>query len=228
MICDNLRDIRRRIAEAAGQCGRDPEEIKLLAVSKKMGPEAVMEAYRCGQVMFGENFLQEARTKIPVLDPAIRWHFIGHLQSNKARQAAELFTMIETVDRIKIARALDKHAGSMARNLDVLVQVNAGREKRKSGIAPENAGRFMKEIATLPHLQVRGLMTIPPWSADPEDSRPFFRELKSMAEDFRAEHLFADSADVIVSMGMTNDFTVAIEEGATLIRIGTAIFGART
>lgn len=228
MICANLAAVRKNIAAAAERCGRDPGEIELLAVSKHMDVDAVREAWQCGQHLFGENFVQEAGDKIARLDPGITWHFIGHLQSNKAAAAARLFHMIETVDRLKVAAALDRHALRLGRVLDILVQVNTGLEKQKSGVAPEHAGQFLKELATLTCLRVRGLMTMPPYSPDPEHSRPFFKLLKELAEDLRAQKLFADNVHVILSMGMSNDFAVAVEEGSTLVRIGTAIFGERT
>lgn len=227
MICPNLIAVRKKIAAAAEKCGRDPGEVELLAVSKHMDVNAVREAWQCGQRLFGENFIQEARDKIAQLDPGITWHFIGHLQSNKAGLAARLFDLIETVDRMKTASALDRHALKLGRTLDILVQVNTGLEARKSGIAPQNAEQFMNELGTLRNLRVRGLMTMPPYSADPEHSRPYFRLLKDIAGDLRAKELFADNSNVILSMGMSNDFAVAIEEGSTLVRIGTAIFGER-
>ena len=227
LICANLRAVREKIAAAARKCGRDPDEIKLLAVSKRMTADAVREAWQCGQRLFGENFVQEAGEKITLLDPAITWHFIGHLQSNKAGLAARLFHMIETVDRMKIAVALDRHAGNLERTLDILVQVNTGLEARKSGIAPQNVEQFVRELGTLHRLRVLGLMTMPPYSADPERSRPYFRTLREIADALAAKQLFADSSNVILSMGMSNDFAVAIEEGATLVRVGTAIFGER-
>lgn len=227
MICPNLIAVRKKIAAAAEKCGRDPGEVELLAVSKHMDVNAVREAWQCGQRLFGENFIQEARDKIAQLDFGITWHFIGHLQSNKAGLAARLFDLIETVDRMKTASALDRHALTLGRTLDILVQVNTGLEARKSGIAPQNAGQFMNELGTLRNLRVRGLMTMPPYSADPEHSRPYFRLLKDIAGDLRTKELFADNSNVILSMGMSNDFAVAIEEGSTLVRIGTAIFGER-
>ena len=228
MICSNLIAIRKKIAVTAVRCGRDPDEIKLLAVSKRMDVNAIREAWQCGQLLFGENFVQEARDKIARLDPGITWHFIGHLQSNKAGLAARLFDLIETVDRMKVASALDLHAFKLGRPLDILVQVNSGLEAQKSGVAPQNVEQFMKELGTLRNLHVRGLMTMPPYSSDPEHSRPFFKMLKDLADNLKGKKLFADNSHVILSMGMSNDFPVAIEEGATLVRIGTAIFGERT
>ena len=227
MIRENLQQLKEKIATIALRCGRDPQEIELLAVSKRMTAEQVGEAWHCGQHLFGENFVQEAMEKIPLLDPAIRWHFIGHLQSNKARQAAHLFAMVETVDRLKLAVELNKHATACDRPLDILVQVNVGQEPQKSGIAPQKVEQFLTELGTLQHLRVRGLMAIPPYAEDPEQSRPFFRALKELADHCRGRGLFADNTSVVLSMGMSGDYPVAIEEGATLLRVGTAIFGER-
>ena len=227
MIRENLTRIRKKIAETARSCGRNHEEITLLAVSKRMDAAKIEEARQCGQQHFGENFVQEAGEKIVQSDPSLIWHFIGHLQSNKAKTAARLFQVIETVDRLKIALALNKYATEFNRVLDILIQVNTGLEKQKSGVTPQKAERLLRELGTLDHLRIRGLMTMPPYSADPEHSRPYFRQLKELAEQFRTKELFADNANVALSMGMSNDFPVAIEEGATLIRVGTAIFGER-
>lgn len=227
MICENLQRIKENIGAIARRCGRDPEEIEILAVSKRMTADRIREAYHCGQLLFGENFVQEAMEKIPRLDPSIRWHFIGHLQSNKARQVARFFAMVETVDRLKLAVELNKHAAACARPLDILVQVNVGGEPQKSGIAPQKVEQFLTELGTLGQLRVRGLMTIPPFTEEPEQSRPFFRALKEIADRCVARGLFADNSSVVLSMGMSGDYPVAIEEGATLVRIGTAIFGVR-
>jgi len=228
VICANINRIREQIAESARGCGRNPDEIKLLAVSKRMGTEKIAAAVQCGQQLFGENFVQEAKDKIERLEHRITWHFIGHLQTNKARLAVRLFAMIETVDRLKLALALNRHAKELGRTVDILVQVNIGLEQQKSGVTPENAEHFLKELGTLHNLRVRGLMTMPPYSEDPERSRPYFKELKILADRYADKKLFADNSSVILSMGMSNDFPVAIEEGTTLIRIGTAIFGERT
>lgn len=228
MIRENLARIQKEIEEAAQRCGRNPQDIQLLAVSKRMDTDTISQAWRCGQNAFGENYIQEALDKIVRLDPTVTWHFIGHLQSNKAKAAAGRFDLIETVDRLKIARALDKYAAQSERKVDILVQVNVGGEAQKSGVSPENAEQFLKELGTLTNLRVLGLMTMPPYSADPEASRPYFRKLKLLADRCSERGLFADNTSVIISMGMSNDFKVAIEEGATLVRVGTAIFGGRT
>ncbi len=227
MICAKLQVIRQQIAEAAGRSGRNPDDVRLLAVSKRQGLEKIREAFQCGQLLFGENYLQEARDKIARLDPAISWHFIGHLQSNKAKTAVELFQMVETVDRLKIAQALDNHAAALSRCLDILIQVNIGREKQKSGVEPQHAGQLIQEVGKLTHLRVRGLMAMPPYAASPEESRPYFKALKNLAGQFTAAGLFSPDSPVELSMGMSGDFIVAVEEGATLVRVGTALFGER-
>ncbi len=228
MICENLEKIRKKIAHAARKSGRAPEEIKLLAVSKRMDTSKIEEAYKCGQLLFGENFIQEAREKISRLDNSISWHFTGHLQSNKAKTAVQLFQMIETVDRLKIAQALNRHAAGYDKSLDILVQINIGREEQKSGVDPQNVEQFMSKLGTLHNLNIRGLMIMPPFSPDPEKTRPYFRALKNLADQCQVQGYFAEDSPIVLSMGMTNDYTIAIEEGATLVRIGTAIFGKRT
>jgi pyridoxal phosphate enzyme (YggS family) len=189
--------------------------------------EAVKEAYLCGQAIFGENYLQDARKKIEQLDDSLQWHFIGHLQSNKAGMAAELFQVIETVDRLKIAKVLNRHAGELGKTLDILIQVNVGEEPQKSGILPDKAEELLKQIRPLPNLKIRGLMTMPPYGRDPEASRPWFRALKQLSVQLAEKELFDNNDSVELSMGMSGDFTVAIEEGSTLIRVGTAVFGPR-
>jgi pyridoxal phosphate enzyme (YggS family) len=181
----------------------------------------------CGHRGVGENNIQEGREVIEHLDPTHRWHFFGRLPSNKAGRAARLFQLIETVDRIKIARSLERHAEELGKSLDILVQVNIGREPQKSGVLPEETEELLQEIQTMPHLSLRGLMTSPPYSPEPEASRPWFRKLKELADRLAAQELFADNQQVELSMGMSNDFPVAIEEGATLVRVGTRIFGPR-
>jgi pyridoxal phosphate enzyme (YggS family) len=198
-----------------------------LAVSKWMDIEKIQQALDCGQILFGENYLQEASSKIKHFPRTINWHFIGHLQSNKAKQAAELFDMVETVDRFNVAQALDKHAKLLKKELAVLVQVNTGREKQKSGILPEETEPFLRLITKETDLRVLGLMTMPPFCSDPEKSRPYFKELKNLAELLTAQNLFTDNDNVELSMGMSVDYPVAIEEGATIVRVGTALFGAR-
>lgn len=227
MISDNLAQIRASIVEAAHKAGRDPSTVKLVAVSKFVPRERIQEALACGQTLFGENYLQEAAEKITAFGAPAKWHFIGHLQSNKAKQAVPLFDMVETVDRLKIAKALDAEAQQLGKKLSVLIQVNTGRESQKSGILPEEAEQLLRAIRQETHLQVCGLMTMPPFFANPEENRPFFRELRELAQHLSERQLFHDNTRVELSMGMSGDYPLAIEEGATIIRVGTALFGDR-
>ncbi|MDR2550563.1 MAG: YggS family pyridoxal phosphate-dependent enzyme [Desulfobulbus sp.] len=227
MVCDNLARIRETIARSARQAGRNPEAVKLVAVSKTVGTDSMLEAVQAGQILFGENYLQEAADKMTRLPALLQWHFIGHLQSNKAKQAAELFDVIETVDRWKVAAALDSHARLLGNPLSILLQVNIGREPQKSGVLPEQAELLLRKIVGETNLRVLGLMTMPPYSPDPEQSRPYFSALRQLAQRLASYDLFASNAEVELSMGMSSDYAVAIEEGATLVRVGTALFGQR-
>lgn len=228
-IKENIRLIRQRINNAAEKANRDPSSIRLVAVSKRHDVQEVLQALEAGQLIFGENYLQEAGEKIEKVGQiyGLKWHLIGHLQSNKARQAAYLFDMIETVDRLKLAKALDRYAGEARRILPVLIQVNIGREEQKAGVSPEETEQFLIRLKEYPGLRVRGLMAMPPQRSDPEEVRPWFRELRMMAENFRSKGLFTEKERVELSMGMSHDFETAIEEGSTLVRVGTAIFGSR-
>lgn len=227
MICDNIERIRTAVQEAAWRAGRNPETVKIVAVSKHVSAGRVAAAHSCGQTAFGENYLQEAAEKISCAAAPLEWHFIGHLQSNKAAAAVELFQMIQTVDRLKIAAALNSHAERLGKHLDVLVQVNVGREPQKSGVLPENTEELLRDMQPFAHLRLRGLMTMPPYSQEPEKSRLWFRTLKQLSVQLAEEYLFYDNNEVELSMGLSGDFAVAVEEGATMIRIGTAIFGER-
>jgi len=227
MISDNLAQIRSNITAAAAKAGRDASSIKLVAVSKFVPADRIQEALRCGQTLFGENYLQEAEEKIPLVGADAKWHFIGHLQSNKAKLAAALFDMVETVDRLKIAKALDTHAKQLGKTLSILIQVNIGRELQKSGVLPEETKDLLLAIRKETDLPVLGLMTMPPFFDAPEKSRPYFRELRLLANQLAGQHLFSDNSRVELSMGMSGDYQVAIEEGATIVRVGTAIFGIR-
>lgn len=227
----NLQSINQRIKAAAHRSGRTPDSVKLVAVTKQAPLEKIMAAVECGQHLFGENFVQEANDKINRVSLAaagktISWHFIGHLQSNKARQAAELFRIIETVDRLKLARLLNKHLATLGRGISVLVQVNIGREKQKSGIAPEECTEFIGQLRQFEHLEIAGLMAMPPFSADPEMTRPYFKSMRLLATELVDRGVLPGRVEL--SMGMSGDFEVAIEEGATMVRLGTAVFGART
>jgi PLP dependent protein len=223
-IAENLEAVRARIAAACVQAGRAPEGVRLLAVSKTHGPEAVRAAAACGQTRFAENRVQEAAAKIPECPGRLEWHLIGHLQSNKAAAAARLFDWVHSVDSAKLLEALDRQAGEAGRTLQVLVQVNVSGERAKSGLAAEAVPEVLALGNRLRNVQIRGLMTIPPLTEDPEQARPFFRRLREWRGEWAAE-TGLDLAEL--SMGMTHDLEVAIAEGATFVRVGTGIFGAR-
>lgn len=227
MILSNLKTIRLQIQKTASKCGRDPDAIRLVAVSKKCPVSSLQEAMQANQFLFGENYIQEAVQKKAVTGDAALFHFIGHLQSNKVRPAAQTFQMIETIDRFKLAAALDKELKLQGRNMDILVQVNIGRELQKSGILPEDTEKLLTQILPLSNLKIRGLMTIPPFAENPEQTRPYFRALRLLAKEMQEKKYFFDNNHVELSMGMSSDYAIAIEEGATLIRVGTAIFGDR-
>jgi hypothetical protein len=226
-VAENLETIRTRMRAAAERAGRDPRSVRLVAVSKRQPLEAIREAVGAGQVVFGENYLQEAEDKAAALGQGVVWHCIGHLQSNKARIAAEVFACIETIDRLKLARALEGRLAELGKIMPVLVQVNVGGEAQKAGVAPEEAARLCLDMRQFPHLVVQGLMTMPPFVSDPEESRGWFRQLRLLGEDLAAQGIFGPHGAVELSMGMSGDFEVAIEEGATLVRVGTALFGER-
>jgi pyridoxal phosphate enzyme (YggS family) len=228
MIGDNLAMIRQRISEAARRSGHAPETVRLLAVSKKVGPDLVREAVNAGQELFGENYVQEAHDKIRALGPGLTWHFIGHLQTNKARLAAELFDVVETIDRPKLAFALDAHLTALGRTMRAFVQVNVGEENQKSGVLPDKLESLLKEIKSCRALQVTGLMAIPPYEENPEASRPYFAMLRKIGLQLVEKGLLGRNAPLELSMGMSGDFEVAIEEGATVVRVGTALFGERS
>ena len=227
MIADNLQFIRQNITAIAERCGRNPDKIRLVAVTKTLPVTDIKAAIASGQFLFGENYIQEAEEKYNNLDDRVQLHFIGHLQSNKVHIAVRIFRAIETVDSIKLAKILNKHMIQSRRIMDILIQVNIGRDEKKSGIAPEDAENLLKEISALPNIRPLGLMTIPPFSEEAEKSRPYFRALRQLAENLQSKKLFYDNTFVELSMGMSHDYHVAIEEGATIIRVGTAIFGDR-
>jgi hypothetical protein len=225
-IADNLASIQERISKAALRAGRDPAAIRLVAVSKTVSAESIREAIAAGVTILGENYVQEARNKIARIGKQVEWHFIGHLQSNKARSAVDLFSMIHSVDRLSLAEALNQEANKQGKILPVLIQVNISGEESKSGINPQETLQLLERIAGLQHLSVQGLMTMPPWFEDPEDARPHFNALRKLREELANIKIHGVSLQEL-SMGMSGDFEVAIEEGATLVRVGTAIFGPR-
>jgi pyridoxal phosphate enzyme (YggS family) len=223
-IAQNLNEVRAVIAAACRRAGRDPGQVRLVAVSKTVDLERIRAAIAAGQDLFGENYLQEAAGKIAALGRQLSWHLVGHLQTNKARGAVDLFDLIHSVDRGKLARALDAAAARLGKVQDVLIQVNQGGEETKSGVEPAAALALLQEVARLPHLRVLGLMTMPPWFPDPEQARPYFRALRELRDRLRN---LSGLPLTELSMGMSDDFPVAVEEGATLVRVGTAIFGPR-
>ncbi len=229
MPCLEFQEINRRIRAAAQRANRSPEDIRLLAVTKTRSPDVVRSAYGCGQHLFGENYIQEAVSKLSNLEdlrPFTRWHFIGHLQRNKAKLAADLFDCVETIDSIKLARTLDRHSRACGKVLDVLLQVNIAGDPAKSGLAPGQLPEILENILDLENIRVKGLMTIPPWSTEAEGARRWFRALRDLRDEMVRE--FGEDCGLReLSMGMTHDFEVAIEEGATIVRIGTALFGPR-
>jgi hypothetical protein len=227
MITDNLAAIHHRIEQAATAAGRTTAEITLIAVSKRQSVALIQQAIAAGQHDFGENYLQEAKEKIARLGGQARFHFIGALQSNKAKDAATLCAMVHTVDRLKLARELNRHAEAAQRVLPVLVQVNVGREEQKGGVVPEKAEELLTAMQGLENLEIRGLMTMPPHRDNPAEMRPFFAALRRLGREFQQKGLVAAHCPLQLSMGMSGDFEVAIAEGATLVRVGTAIFGAR-
>jgi pyridoxal phosphate enzyme (YggS family) len=224
-IAANLNVIRQRIRAACDRCDREPNSITLLAVTKSQPPEKVQAAADLGLALFGENKVQEAKAKIPLCPGRLRWHFIGHLQSNKCRDAVELFEMIQSVDSLPLAQEISKRATQAARTLPVLLEVNVAGEASKFGYPPERLLADLKEIGALPRIEIHGLMAVPPWSAEPETSRPHFRRLRELK--LECERILGIPLPHL-SMGMSGDFEVAIEEGATMVRLGTALFGPRS
>lgn len=225
-VTSRLHATQQRLHHALSSAGRAPDDALLLAVSKTRPAEEIREAYEAGQRAFGENYMQDALGKQPLLDDlAIEWHFIGALQSNKTREAAEHFDWVHTVDRVKIARRLDAQRPADRPPLQVCLQVNISRDPNKSGVMPEDAVAVSQEILTLPHLTLRGLMTIPAKAEDASQRRTPFRELRELRDQLRAQ--FPNAPWDTLSMGMTADMDDAVAEGATIVRIGTAIFGER-
>jgi pyridoxal phosphate enzyme (YggS family) len=222
-----LSHVKERIKKTAMDCGRDPDTIRLVAVSKTIPKDIVREAIKEHVDILGENYIQEARDKINALSSyPVSWHFIGHLQSNKAKYAVKLFDMIHTVDSLKLAHELNKQAKKINKIQKILIQVNIGMESTKSGVHEEDAQNLIKEISLFENLSINGLMTMPPFFNNPEKVRPYFSALRNLRDKIRNEAIKNINMQEL-SMGMTGDFEVAIKEGATLVRIGTAIFGER-
>ena len=220
----NLHSIQQRLRAACERAGRDPASVTLLAVTKTHPPETIQEATRLGLQVFGENKVQEARAKIPLCPVKARWHLIGHLQSNKCRDAVALFEMIESVDSLALAQEINKRAEQAAKIMPILLEVNVAGEASKFGYQPEQMLAELPQINALPRLEIHGLMAIPPYAPVPEKARPYFRRLRELKQ--QAEAVLGAPLPHL-SMGMSGDFEVAIEEGATIVRVGTALFGER-
>jgi len=225
-VAANYQNIRARIGEAAARVGRDPNSIKLLAAAKSQSVEAISAAIAGGVALIGENYVQEAQEKKTRLSEPAEWHMIGHLQRNKSKLAVQLFDLIESLDGIALARELDKEGRSRGKKVRVFVEVNVAGEESKSGIAKSAVASLMESAAELSHLRIEGLMTVPPFRENLEDVRPYFRELRELKDQLNAVGLPNVELKEL-SMGMTHDYTVAIEEGATIVRVGTALFGPR-
>ena len=225
MVAENIQNIRRRIASACNRVGRKTQEVTLIAVTKTFSSRSILEAVEAGVVDIGENYVQELTQKQSELrDERIRWHFIGHLQTNKIKVIVNTVHVIHSVDSLRLGKEISLQAGRNGQMVDILVEVNTSEEQSKFGVSPASAPGLVKEIVRLPHVTVCGLMTIGPFLPDPEASRPAFRTLRELRGSLENDGLFLPH----LSMGMTNDFEIAIEEGSTLVRIGTAIFGKRT
>ena len=223
-LTENLDSIQQRIRAACERAGRRPDSVTLLAVTKGQPPDVVNEAGRLGLTYFGENKIQEAKAKIPLCSGKLRWHFIGHLQTNKCRDAVELFEMVQSVDSLYVAQEISKRADQAGKTVRILLEVNLAGEASKFGYRPEAVEAELNQINSLPRLEIHGLMTVPPWTSNAENVRPVFRQLRELKE--RAEQVLGAPLPQL-SMGMSGDFEVAIEEGATIVRVGTALFGPR-
>jgi len=223
----NINNVKDRIREAAARAGRDPDEIRLVAVSKRVQAVRVVEALNSGIDTFGENYAQELRDKRKIVevssDSYVYWHFIGKLQKNKVKYIVGAVELIHSLDSVSVAREIDKKAQNMGTKAAVLVEVNTGGEETKGGVGSTMLESFLEEISKLKSLEIKGLMTMPPYFDDPERSRPYFRELRELRDRFKSEYPGLRE----LSMGMSGDFEVAIEEGATIVRVGTSIFGPR-
>ena len=229
-IADNIARIKEQISQTAQRAGRDPDSIVLMAVTKTVEPERIRQAYNAGARIFGENRVQEFSEKATALQdlPDAEWHLIGHLQTNKAKRAVELFHGLDSVDSLRLAQKLNQAAQQEGKRLPVLIEINVGGEENKNGLAADSPDlqELLHEIQKLEHLQVRGLMTIPPYTEDPQRARPYFRKLRDLRDSIAARRLPRIEMNVL-SMGMSHDFEVAVEEGSTCVRVGTAIFGDR-
>ncbi|MDD2582586.1 MAG: YggS family pyridoxal phosphate-dependent enzyme [Desulfuromonadaceae bacterium] len=225
-IHENLDRVKERIRAAAEAAGRDPAAVRLVAVSKTRPAADIVTAFLAGQKVFGENYIQELVPKLTEVHEAVQWHFIGHLQSNKVKYIAGQVALIHSVDRISLAMEVDRQWGRLGKVCDVLIQVNISGEATKSGTTEAGAIQLVRECALLPNIRVKGLMTMPPFFDDPDAARPYFAELRRLSETISAQQIAGVDMREL-SMGMSGDFEAAIQEGATLVRVGTAIFGQR-
>ncbi len=225
-IANNINLISARIASICQECQRDPASVRLIAVSKKKPAVDIAAAASAGQSLFGESYVQECVAKIDEVSAEVEWHFIGALQTNKVKYLRGKVAMIHSVDRLSLAKEIDRQWGKDDSCVDILLQVNLGEEESKGGTTAEALIDLARKVAPLPHIRIKGLMALPPWGADPEEVRPYFRQLRELSEAINALGL-ADVTMHELSMGMSHDFEVAIEEGSTMVRVGTAIFGAR-
>ena len=225
-IAANIKQIQERIAAVCQSCGREPDEVRLIAVSKKKPAEDIEAAVAAGQTLFGESYVQECVAKIETVTAAAEWHFIGALQSNKVKYLRGKVAMIHSVGRFSLAEEIDRQWGKDDACTDILLQVNLGEEESKSGTTASDLVALVKQVAVLQHVRIKGLMALPPWEADPEEVRPYFRQLRELAGQIDALALPNVTMQEL-SMGMSHDYEVAIEEGSTMVRVGTAIFGAR-
>lgn len=226
MINENLMQVRKNIEAACQKAGRNPEEVTLIAVSKTKPVPMLEEAYQAGSRDFGENKVQEIMDKYPVLPDDIRWHMIGHLQRNKVKYIVDKVSLVHSVDSLRLAEEISRQAEKKQTELDILVEVNIAQEESKFGTSQAEAAQLVEEIAKLPCIHVKGLMTIAPFVEHPEENRKYFRQIKELSVDIEKKNIDNVSMSVL-SMGMTNDYMVAVEEGATMVRVGTGIFGER-
>ncbi len=225
-IAENLRTVEDRIAAAAKRANREPSSVRLIVVTKTVDVDRIREAVAAGAVILGENRVQEAKAKIEKLGSIAHWHLIGHLQSNKAKYAVKLFDLIHSVDNLELAKEIDRQAAKIGKIQNVLIEVSIAGEAQKAGVGLDRTVDLIKEAAKFKNIAIRGIMTVPPLLDDPEAVRPYFRKMRELADGIRKEN----SPNVNMkelSMGMSGDFEVAVEEGATMVRVGTAIFGKR-
>ena len=226
MLKENLEKVKEQIAKACERSGRSAQDVTIVAVSKTKPEEAILELYHAGHRDFGENYIQELRVKHDDLPKDIRWHMIGHLQRNKVKYIAEYIHLIHSVDSFQLAETIEKEAAKHDRIIPILIEVNVGEEESKFGVTPEEAPVLIEKISHLPHVRVEGLMTSAPYVEDPEEDRPCFAKMRDLSVDIASKKI--DNVKVnVLSMGMSNDYIVAAEEGSTMVRVGTSIFGER-